>query len=323
MSKYCFGADIGGTTIKIGLFDNQGGLLEQWEIPTRKENGGVNVLPDLWEAIQGKMQERDIAKSDILGIGLDAPGPVSEDGVIHGCVNMGWGEFNLVEAFQNISGISLIKACNDAKVAALGEYWMGPCQSCGSMVMVTLGTGVGGAVVMNGEIWMGANGAAGEIGHMAMVEDEEEICNCGKKGCLEQIASATGIVHTGKKFLVRYDIPSKLREIPSFTAKDVLDLAKDGDTLALEIVEYVCKYLGMALANVSCVVDTNRIIIGGGVSKAGSFLLEKVEKYFKFYAFHSCRGTEFSIAFLGNLAGIYGCVKMVLEESEKGESLWD
>lgn len=318
MSKYCFGVDIGGTSIKIGLFDKVGELLEHWEIPTRKENGGENVLPDVWQAIEKKMEERGMDKGDILGIGLDAPGPVSEDGIIYGCVNMGWGTFHLVEAFQKISGVSLVKACNDAKIAALGEYWKGPCQGCGSMVMVTLGTGVGGGVILDGKIWMGANGAAGEIGHLTILPNEEETCNCGKKGCLEQIASATGIVRVAKKFLVQQDTPSTLRNLPEITAKDVLDTAKEGDSLALEIVEYVCKYLGMALANVGCVVDVNRIIIGGGVSKAGEFLLEKIKKNFNIYAFHSCMGTEISIASLGNLAGIYGCVKMVLEELEKG-----
>jgi glucokinase len=318
MSKYCFGVDIGGTSIKIGLFDKVGELLEHWEIPTRKENGGENVLPDVWQAIEKKMEERGMDKGDILGIGLDAPGPVSEDGIIYGCVNMGWGTFHLVEAFQKISGVSLVKACNDAKIAALGEYWKGPCQGCGSMVMVTLGTGVGGGVILDGKIWMGANGAAGEIGHLTILPNEEETCNCGKKGCLEQIASATGIVRVAKKFLVQQDTPSTLRNLPEITAKDVLDTAKEGDGLALEIVEYVCKYLGMALANVCCVVDVNRIIIGGGVSKAGEFLLEKIKKNFNIYAFHSCMGTEISIASLGNLAGIYGCVKMVLEELEKG-----
>ncbi len=314
--EYCFGADIGGTTVKIGLFSTDGILLEKWEIPTRKERQGAYVLGDVAAELFRKMEERGIAKEDILGVGLDAPGPVGTDGVIQGCVNMGWGVFNLVETFQKLSEFSFIKAGNDAKVAALGEYWKGIGGGKGTMVLVTLGTGIGGGIVLDGKVLMGTNGAAGEIGHLVVNPEEIEVCNCGKRGCLEQIASATGIVRTAKRFLEQKDTPSLLREVTELSAKDVLDGAKAGDALADEIVEYVCKYLGMGLANVSCVVDTDRIVIGGGVSKAGVFLLDKIKKYYKVFAFLPCRIKKIELAKLGNDAGLYGCAKMILEEEK-------
>lgn len=311
--KYCFGADIGGTAVKIGFFNKDGELLEKWEIPTRKEEKGAYVLQDLANAIKGKMEEKGIKMEEVIGVGLDAPGPVSEDGVIHGCVNIGWGTFHFVEEFKSLTGFQVVRAENDAKVAALGEHWKGVCQGDGSMVMVTLGTGVGGGVVLNGQLHRGINGAAGEIGHMVVQPEETEFCNCGKRGCLEQIASATGIVRTAKRFMDKDTKPSKLRELEMVTAKNVLDLAAQGDALALEVVEYVCKYLGMALANVSCVVDTDMIVIGGGVSKAGRFLVDKIQKYHYDFAFEPSKVKRFEIAKLGNDAGIYGCARLILE----------
>jgi glucokinase len=318
MANYCFGADIGGTTIKLGLFAQEGTLLEHWEIPTRKEKLGAFILSDIWNSMQIKMQEKGIEQSSILGIGIGAPGPVSQDGVVHGCINLGWEEFNLAKKFQELVGPMKIKVGNDAKVAALGEYWKGVCKGTGSMLMITLGTGIGGAVILNGKILMGANGAAGEIGHLMMSLEEKEFCNCGKKGCLEQIASATGMVRTAQNFMKNSTKSSLLRKEKDLTAKTIFDVAKAGDSLAQEIVEYVSQQLGIALANVSCVVDTDWIVIGGGVSNAGMYLLEKIDKYYNQYVFHSCQGKPFTIAHLGNLAGIYGCAKMVLEDESGG-----
>lgn len=317
MNKYCFGADIGGTTIKIGLFSEAGELLEKWEIPTRKEEKGIHILPDLAAEISKKCKEKGIEKETIIGIGLDAPGPVSPDGVIHGCVNMCWGEFNFVQVFRDLIGIENIKAGNDAKVAAFGEHWQGVCKNGGSMVLVTLGTGIGGGIVIDDKILQGTNGAAGEIGHIVVNLDESEYCNCGKQGCLEQYASATGIVRLFKKELKKVEIDklgSILEDKASITAKDILDAAKQGDKLAEAVVDKVAMYLGMALANVSCVVDTDMIVIGGGVSKAGSFLIEKIENYHNYFAFTPSKGKRFELAGLGNDAGIYGCARLILEE---------
>ena len=312
MDKYCFGADIGGTAIKIGLFSDAGELIEKWEIPTRKIDDGTHILPDLAEELQRKCDERGIQKENIIGVGLDAPGPVSDDGVIHGCVNMCWGEFNFVDEFRRLTGLDNVKAGNDAKVAAFGEHWRGACKNGGSMVLVTLGTGVGGGVVIHDKILQGANGAAGEIGHMVVKRSETELCNCGKKGCLEQYASATGIVRLCRQYL-QTGRHSVLKDTKGLTAKDVLDAAKAGDSLAEDVIDEVCKYLGMSLANVSCVVDTDMIVIGGGVSKAGDYLLEKIERYHNQYAFSPSRGKHFAIAGLGNDAGIYGCARLILE----------
>lgn len=314
MSNYCFGVDIGGTTIKMGLFDLEGILLDKWEIKTVKDNHGASILTDVSQSIEQKLKEKNIKKEEIIGVGLDAPGPVTDDGVIHVCVNVGWGVFNLVKEFECMTGFR-VKAGNDANVAALGEMWKGAGKGCDSLIMVTLGTGVGGGVVLKGKIVAGTNGAAGEIGHMFVVPEEKEYCNCGNKGCLEQAASATGIVRVAKRFLKKDSRPSSLREI-EITAKSVLDCAKAGDRMAIEIVDKVCCYLGMSLANITCVVDTEIIVIGGGVSKAGSFLLEKIAYYYKQYAFHACQNVKFAIATLGNDAGIYGCAKLILDSLE-------
>ena len=311
MKKFCFGVDIGGTSVKLGLFSSEGELLEKWEIPTRKEEKGAYILKDIAQSIESKREEKQMTKEQIIGIGLDAPGPVTDDGTIHVCVNVGWGTFNLVEEFEALTGY-IVKVGNDANVAALGESWKGGGKGCDNLVMVTLGTGVGGGIIINGKMVAGVNGAGGEIGHMFAVPEETQPCNCGRIGCLEQAASATGIVRVAKRFIQKEEKESTLKQIKELTAKDVLDCAKQGDSLALEIMEYVCEHLGIVLSNIACVVDPEIFVIGGGVSKAGDFLLNCIEKYYQKYAFYACKNTKFVIATLGNDAGIYGGARLIL-----------
>lgn len=311
MKEFCFGVDIGGTSVKLGFFSSEGELLEKWEIPTRKEEKGAYILKDIAQSIENKTKEKQIAKEQIAGVGLGAPGPVTEDGMIHNCVNMGWGTFDLAKEAQFIIQLP-VKVGNDANVAALGESWKGAGKGCDNLVMITLGTGIGGGIVINGKMTAGVNGAGGEIGHMFAVEEETQPCNCGRIGCLEQAASATGIVRVAKRFLQKDSKESSLRQIANLTAKDVLDCAKQGDNLALEILDYVCYCLGKLLANVACVVDPEMFVIGGGVSKAGDFLLEGIKKQYQKYALYACKSTKFVIATLGNDAGIYGCAKLIL-----------
>lgn len=312
MKPYAFGVDIGGTTVKIGLFETQGTLLNKWEIPTNKDKGGSLILSDITEALKQEMKNRKIKKEDIEGIGLGVPGPVLEGHIVNKCVNLGWGVINIAEEMSKLTGIENIHAGNDANVAALGEVWQGGGKGNKNLVMVTLGTGVGGGIILNGKIIPGAFGAAGEIGHFTMTRHETMSCGCGKKGHLEQYVSATGIARKAQELLAESNRPSALRDVQYLSAKEVLDCAKNGDELSLEILEFVGDTLGRALASISCVVDPDIFLIGGGVSRAGDILLETVQTHFKKYAFHASENVKFALATLGNDAGIYGAVKMVL-----------
>ena len=311
MKKYAFGADIGGTTCKIGFFETEGKLLDRWEISTNTENGGASILDDVAGAIDKKLAQESVSKDDVQGVGVGVPGPVDGRGVVNKCVNLGWGVFNVEEELHAKTGL-LVKAGNDANVAALGELWQGGAKGCSDAIMVTLGTGVGGGIIIGGKMVSGFDGAGGEIGHMAVSEDEIEQCTCGKYGCLEQYTSATGIVRMAKRKLAVITEDTSLKSYDVLTAKNVLDEAKAGDAIALELLDEVARILGRSLANAACVVNPEIIVIGGGVSKAGTILLDAVQKYFKEYAFHACRSAKFALACLGNDAGMYGCVKMLL-----------
>lgn len=311
MAKYVFGVDIGGTTVKIGLFSIEGELLDKWEITTRTDDGGAYILSDIAASIDNKLTEKEITKEDVKGVGMGVPGPVKEDGTVIKCVNLGWGIFNAANELSELTGLP-VKVGNDANMAALGEYWQGGGKEYDNVVMVTLGTGVGGGIILNGKMLAGVNGAGGEIGHMTIDLNEQDACNCGKKGCLEQYASATGIVRLANRALQATDKPSRLREVKYISAKEIFDAAKNGDDLALDLIEEHGRRLGYALANVACVVDPEVFVIGGGVSKAGDILITTTKKYFQEYAFHACRNTEFKLATLGNDAGMYGGAASVL-----------
>lgn len=310
MKEYCFGIDIGGTTVKCGLFSVKGDILDKWEIPTRTENNGVNILPDVAAAIDAKVQEKGIARDTIAGVGLGIPGPVNEDGAVICAVNLHWGYVELEKEMEKLTGLT-VKAGNDANVAALGEMWKGGGAGYHNVVMVTLGTGVGGGIIVNGKIVTGTHGAGGEIGHIHVEDDETLSCNCGNQGCLEQYASATGIVRLANRMLEATDKASVLRN-EEVTAKAVFDAVKAGDELAMEVAEKFGKYLGTALAVIAGVVDPEVFVIGGGVSKAGKILLDYVEKYYKKYVFQGSRDCAFALAELGNDAGICGAAKLVL-----------
>lgn len=305
MAKYVFGVDIGGTTVKIGIFTDDGKLLDKWEIPTRTDEGGKYILSDIAESVEDRRVEMGIEKKDVLGVGMGVPGPVRADGTVLRCVNLGWGIFNVEEELSKLTGY-VVKAGNDANMAALGEMWHGGGKGHRNIVMVTLGTGVGGGIIINGKMISGVNGAGGEIGHICVNDSETEKCGCGNTGCLEQYTSATGIVRSANILLNTTDKPSKLRTVQYISAKEIFDAAKDGDELAASLVENHGKVLGKALAQIACVVDPEIFVIGGGVSRAGDILIDTTKKYFLEYAFHACRTTQFALATLGNDAGIYG-----------------
>ena len=311
MSKYCFGIDVGGTSVKCGLFQTDGTLADKWEIPTRTENQGENILPDVAEAIRNKMQERGIDNADVAGVGIGIPGPINTKGEAACAVNLYWGFKPVAKELSELTGLPA-KAGNDANVAALGEAWKGAAAGAQNVVMATLGTGVGGGIIVGGKIVAGHHGAGGEIGHANIDHSENEKCNCGNSGCLEQYASATGIVRVARQILESSSETSTLRGIEKLTAKDVLDAFKAGDVLAGKIMEQVGDKLGGALAFIAAVVDPEAIVIGGGVSKAGQPLIDCIQKYYRQYAFSLCKDTPMVIASLGNDAGIYGAAKMVL-----------
>ena len=313
MKTYAFGVDIGGTTIKMGLFRTNGELLDSWEIPTRTEHDGANILSDISDAVDKKLEEKRISKLDVEGIGIGVPGPVGSDGTVFKCVNLGWSIFNVAHRLSVLTGLKA-KAGNDANVAALGEMWQGGGKGYQDIVMVTLGTGVGGGIIIGGKILAGINGAAGEIGHIPMYDDDPEACGCGKHGCLEQYASANGIVRITERYFASHpDAKSSLKEMESYSSKEIFEEAGKGDEAALLMVDQVGYLLGKALASIACVVNPEAFVIGGGMSKAGDILLDAVRKEFKKYAFHASGETEFKLAKLGNNAGIYGGVRMVLE----------
>ncbi|MBO4267116.1 MAG: ROK family glucokinase [Lachnospiraceae bacterium] len=312
MGKKVFGVDIGGTTVKMGLFTAEGELLDKWEITTRKEDNGAHILPDIAASIKERMDKEGLTFGDVEGLGISVPGPVDDEGVVHKCVNLGWGQFDIDEEMKKHIDLPVF-AGNDANAAALGEAWRGGGKGCINVVVVTLGTGVGGGIIVNGKILSGSHGSGGEIGHIHMNDNETEQCGCGKCGCLEQYASATGIARLAKRKLDADDRPSSMRDARSLNAKVVFDAAKAGDELAIEVTEEFGEILGKGLANVADVINPELFVIGGGVSKAGQIVIDLIKKNYKKYVFHGSRGTDFALATLGNDAGIYGSAKLVLD----------
>lgn len=314
MKSYAFGVDLGGTTVKIGLFESNGNLLDKWEIPTRTENQSENLLPDIADSLLGALEEREIPVEDVEGIGMGVPGAVLEDSFVEPCVNLDhWGGFNVAEELSEMCGGIPVKVLNDANAAALGELSYGGGKGHKNMVFVTLGTGVGGGVVIDGKLCTGVHGAGGEIGHIKVNAHETAVCGCGKRGCLEQYASATGLLRCTKEFLASSTEMTLLRRFETLTCKDIFDAARAGDPAALRMVDNMNRYLGMALATVSCVCDPEVIVIGGGVARAGEIITEGVKRHFRDYVFPAAEETEFALAQLGSDAGMYGGVRMILE----------
>ena len=310
--KYGFGIDLGGTTVKLAYFNEEGQLLDKWEIPTNTSEGGKYILEDIAVAVKGYLKEKNIPDEDIIGLGIGVPGPVSRHGVVNRCVNLGWGVFNVNEQLSALTGFP-VRAGNDANVAALGECWKGGGQGYESIVLATLGTGVGGGIVVDGNILYGAHGAGGEIGHLVLNKDETVPCGCGKYGCVEQYCSATGIVRTARRHLNRSIHPSILRDVKDMTCKDIFDAAAADDVVAHEILERVYSQLAEFLSDVCCVVDPEVVVVGGGVSKAGEPLLKGISRHMHKYLFHAIRDLKFALATLGNDAGAYGAFKLILD----------
>lgn len=310
--RYGFGVDLGGTTVKIAYFDEVGTMIDKWEIPTVVEHEGKQILPDIAASISQYIEKNHIDRNAILGVGIGVPGPVDGNGMVNKCVNLGWGKFSIVEALFALVGFP-VKAANDANAAALGEYWKGGGQGCKNMILATLGTGVGGGIIIDGLILNGAHGSGAEIGHMVLNRNETEVCGCGKRGCVEQYCSATGLVRLAKNELNAASDKSQLRQYHPLTCKAVFDCAKAGDWLSNRVLDQYYGYLGEALANLCDLIDPDVVVLGGGVSKAGQVLLDGIRPYFDRAAFHAARGARFALATLGNDAGSYGAFKLALD----------
>jgi len=308
--KYCFGVDIGGTTVKMGLFQTDSVLVDKWEIPTRKELAEDVILSDIAYAIQERLIQYQVQKDDVVGIGVGVPAAVTGEGFVKQVANLGWKEKDVKKELEELTGIE-VKVANDANIAALGEMWKGGGEGYKSLVMVTLGTGVGGGIILNGQILTGTNGGGGEIGHILANRNETECCGCGKKGCLEQYASATGIARLAKNILAENTRDTILNK-EHVSAKTVFDAVKAGDEVAIEVAEQFGAYLGYALADLGAVLDPEIFVIGGGVSKAGEILFTYVKKYYEERTFFTCKNVKFALAKLGNDAGIYGAAKLVI-----------
>ena len=314
MKEYAFGIDLGGTTAKVGLFTTAGELLEKWEVPTDTSHSGKHILANLAAAVRGKMEEKSLSAQQVEGVGVGVPGPVLDSRIVPiVCANLGgWGNRNVAEDLSALLDGLPVLVGNDANVAALGEIWMGAARGCRNAVMVTLGTGVGGGVIVNGKVIDGVHGAGGEIGHITVNPHETAVCGCGKRGCLEQYSSATGVVRCMKKLLEEDpDTPCVLRGT-DFAAKDVFDAARSGDVLAAREVDQMTATLGMALANIAAVVDPEMFLVGGGVARAGAVLFDPLVAHYRDTAFRSCRDIPIKAASLGNDAGIYGAVRLIV-----------
>lgn len=313
MKQYAFGADIGGTTVKLGIFKTDGSLVAKWEIPTVTSDAGKAIIPDIAKSCKEKTAELGISLEDFCGIGAGVPGMVLPDGVVDQCVNLGWQKIDAKGELEAALGIPAAIG-NDANVAALGEMWQGGGKGYSNVVMITLGTGVGSGIIVDGKIVAGAHGYGGEFGHITMNTEETAVCGCGRRGCLEQYCSATGIVRTTKNNLAFFDGETALKACEEVTAKDVFDAAKAGDLFALDQVADFAQVLGKGLSYISCITDPEVFVIGGGVSKAGEIITDAVKKAFANYAFGKQLDSKFVLASLGNDAGIYGCAKMVLNQ---------
>ncbi len=324
MKKYVLGIDVGGTTVKCGLLGIEGFLIEGFQVPTDKSDGGIRLFDNVAEAMDECLRRRGISRDEILGAGIGVPGPVVDDRTVVRCVNIGLGRTDIAELFGKYFPEFPAVVINDANAAALGEYWKGSGRDFKNLLFITLGTGVGGGAIIDGEVLTGAHGNGMEIGHMTVNPSETVSCNCGRKGCLEQYSSATGLVRIAAEMLKGSGRTSILRtpfemaestdgsaESP-FSARAVFDAAKSGDGLAEDAVLEMCRYLSIGIGTAATILDPDAVIIGGGVAKAGPYLMEHLEANLDQYIFG---GRQFTLrlAELGNDAGMYGAAKLAVD----------
>ncbi|MCD8170292.1 MAG: ROK family glucokinase [Clostridiales bacterium] len=307
-----FGVDIGGTEIKFGAFSEAGDLLEKWSAPTDISDMGRKIIPDVARHIRQYTVGKGVREDGVAGIGMGIPGPVDKAGYVRTCVNLRWNGFNPVEELKKEFPDVKIAAGNDANTAALGEYYRGAGKNYDSMMLITLGTGVGGGIIMNGKVLLGAHGLAGEIGHVSAAVPEKEQCSCGNTGCIDQFASATGIVRIMKRLLKERKQDSILRKQEMISAKDVCEAACQGDALAVRCIDICMGALGNGLAYFSHAFDPEVYVIGGGVSGAGEIIISAFKKAYREKMFLIRDGAEICLSKLGNDAGMVGACMLVM-----------
>ena len=319
MSQKIIGIDLGGTSIKFAILTTTGEIQEKWSIKTNILDEGSHIVDDMIESIKHRLDLLGLSAEDFQGIGMGSPGVVDRDkGTVIGAYNLNWKTLQPIkEKIEKALGIPFF-IDNDANVAALGERWMGAGDNQPDVVFMTLGTGVGGGIVAEGKLLHGVAGAAGELGHITVDFDQPIACTCGKKGCLETVASATGIVNLTRRYADEYEGDAALKRMidngEEVTAKTVFDLAKEGDDLALIVYRNFSRYLGIACANIGSILNPSTIVIGGGVSAAGEFLLQGVQKVYDENTFPQVRSTtKLALATLGNDAGVIGAASLVLQ----------
>ncbi|MCM3566620.1 ROK family glucokinase [Neobacillus mesonae] len=320
--QWVAGVDLGGTTTKFAFITMDGEIVEKWEIPTDNRDEGKNITLNIADSISGKLKGHGKDKEQLAGIGIGAPGPIDyENGIILNTVNLGWQDyFPLQASLQELTALPVLIE-NDANCAALGEMWMGAGNGAADLVCVTLGTGVGGGIIANGNIVRGIYGAAGEIGHITVIPFGGAPCNCGKTGCLETVASATGIVRLAMEALrepgAAGELAEQYRVKGSITAKDVFDCALSGDLVSKKVADMAALHLGLALANIANTLNPEKIVFGGGVSKSGDFLISLVKTHFDRFAFTSVRNsTKLTLASLENHAGVIGAAWLIKNKLE-------
>lgn len=318
MSKFIIAIDLGGTSAKMGVLNDNAEIIDRWSVETDISQEGTLIVPNIIQSIHGFLNRENISIDDIKGIGLGTPGTINhEEGTVVSAYNLNWRTVQHVrDQFQEAFPVPFFMD-NDANVAALGEQWQGAGEQADNVVMVTLGTGVGGGVVIDGQLVHGINQAAGEIGHMTIEFHDPIDCTCGKKGCLETVASATGAVNLATKHINDFSGQSELKSMvergDEVSAYSIFQKAEEEqDEYALYIVDLYVDYLGRALSHIANTLNPANIIIGGGVSGSGEFLRSRVEKYFKEYSFSQIRETsKVVIAKLGNDAGMFGAAQIV------------
>jgi glucokinase len=323
MGKVAVGIDLGGTSTKLSLVKSTGEIVDKWNIPTDTSEAGSKIIPNIIQSLKQKISELNVANSDIIGIGMGAPGAINRnEGTVSGAYNLNWVEVQPVQSvFEASFGVPFF-IDNDANVAALGEKWRGSGNNLKNVVFITLGTGVGGGVIITNQLLTGNHGCAGEIGHIHVSDNPIFQCTCGNQGCLESVASATGMIHLSKYLAQEHEGSSKLKqtilEKDEITVKEVFDAAKVKDTLGLVILENFGNYIGLACSHIANILDPDKIIVGGGIAAAGSILLSEIFETYHKYTFPKARDKELlTLARLGNDAGILGAAYLVMS-NQKG-----
>jgi glucokinase len=317
-ASYSIGIDLGGTAIKMGICSSDGRILHHIEQPTPK-GSYESTLQTFGQMVKELLLASQLTMRDIAGIGTGLPGFLDIDkGYVFELVNLGWKEIPLKEKMEEFFGVPCF-IDNDANTAAIGEMWQGAGKGAKHLICITVGTGIGGGLILNGQIYHGATGLSGEVGHMTVVRSNGHLCNCGRVGCLETETSATAIAFYGKK--AAQEEETKLKEILKdngyITAKNVIDCAKEKDEASLRILNQVCDHLGFGLAQIANILNPEKIVIGGGVSRAGEFFLVNVRDAFDRYALKKVNeAVKIVPAKLGNEAGLLGAAWLVHHDKE-------